>query len=185
MRKILVGCILLISASSHSSADVLSTLEQLEVNFKQLEAEETAMYNQRKAEKALISLREKYQKLLGTEKYIIDVEPYRYYQKDYKELLKKCREEKEEVKKEIEEKEEIINIYQAIMQRKYMEKREKELQKYRLYGCHFTKREYTFIQNKLKEFQEINGQRRNNTQILIGLFKLALRDKNEMKGQKL
>lgn len=107
MKKILAGCILLISTVSYSSADVLSTLEQLEVNFKQLETEET--------EKALISLRTKYQKLLGTEKYITEVEPYRYYQKDYKELLKKCREEKEEVKKEIEEKEEIINIYQAIM----------------------------------------------------------------------
>lgn len=120
MKKILAGCILLISTVSYSSADVLSTLEQLEVNFKQLETEETAMYNQRKAEaeeaeKALISLRTRYQKLLGTEKYITEVEPYRYYQKDYKELLKKCREEKEEVKKEIEEKEEIINIYQAIM----------------------------------------------------------------------
>ena len=120
MRKILIGCLLIISATSYSSTDVSSTLEQLEVNFQQLEAEETAMYNQRKAEakeaeEALISLRAKYQKLLGTEKYITEVEPYRYYQKDYKELLKKCREEKEEVKKEIEEKEEIINIYQAIM----------------------------------------------------------------------
>ena len=120
MRKILTGCILLISTASYSSADVLSTLKQLEVNFQQLEAEEIVMYNQRKAEvkeaeKALIPLRAKYQKLLGIGKYIAEVEPYRYYQKDYKELLKKCREEKEKVKKEIEEKEEIINIYQAIM----------------------------------------------------------------------
>lgn len=107
MKKILAGCILLISTVTYSSADVLSTLEEFEVNFKQLETEET--------EKALISLRAKYQKLLGTEKYITEVKPYRYYQEDYKELLKKCREEKEEVKKEIEEKEEIINIYQAIM----------------------------------------------------------------------
>ena len=30
MKKILVGCILLISTASYSSADVLSTLEQLE-----------------------------------------------------------------------------------------------------------------------------------------------------------
>ena len=109
MKKILAGCILLISTASYTSADVLSTLEQLEVNFKQLETEETAMYNQRKAEaeeaeKTLISLRAKYQKLLGTEKYITEVEPYRYYQKDYKELLKKCKKEKEEVKKKLKKK---------------------------------------------------------------------------------
>ncbi len=120
MKKILAGCILLISTVSYSSTDALSTLEQLEVNFQQLEAKETAMYNQRKAEaeeaeKALISLRAKYQKLLETEKYITEVRPYRYYKKDYKELLKKCREEKEEVKNEIAKKEEIINIYQAII----------------------------------------------------------------------
>lgn len=60
--------------------------------------------------------------------------------------------------------------------------REKELEKYRLYGCHFTKEEYTFIQNELKKLREINGQRRSNTQILVELFKLALKDKNEMKG---
>lgn len=63
-----------------------------------------------------------------------------------------------------------------------MEKREKELQKSRLYGCHFTKEEYTFIQKKIKRLSNIKGQRRNNTQILIELFKLALKDKNEMKG---
>lgn len=63
-----------------------------------------------------------------------------------------------------------------------MEKREKELQRYRLYGCHFTKKEYTFIHNKLKKLREINGQRRSNTQILIELFKLALKDINEVKG---
>ena len=119
MKKILAGCILLISTVSYSSTDALSTLEQLEVNFQQLEAKETAMYNQRKAEaeeaeKALISLRAKYQKLLGTEKYITEVEPYRYYQEDYKELLKKCKEEKQKIKREIEEKEEIINIFEAI-----------------------------------------------------------------------
>lgn len=120
MRKILVWCILLISTLSYSSSDVLSTLEQLEINFQQLEAEEMAMYNQRKAEaeeaeKALITLREKYRKISETEKHISEVEPYRYYQKDYRNLLKKCREEKEKVKREIAEKEDIISIYQAIM----------------------------------------------------------------------
>lgn len=73
--------------------------------------------NQRKAEaeKALIPLREKYQKISEAEKYISEVEPYRYYQKDYRNLLKKCREEKEEVKREIAEKEDIISIYQSLM----------------------------------------------------------------------
>lgn len=40
-----------------------------------------------------------------------------------------------------------------------MEKREKELQKYRLYGCHFTKEEYTFIQKKIKRLSNIKGQK--------------------------
>ena len=57
-----------------------------------------------------------------------------------------------------------------------------ELQKYRLYGCWFTKEEYIFIKNKLKELREINGEKRNNTEILIELFKLALKDENDMKG---
>ena len=57
-----------------------------------------------------------------------------------------------------------------------------ELQKYRLYGCWFTKEEYIFIKNKLKELWEINGEKRNNTEILIELFKLALEDENDMKG---
>lgn len=120
MRKILAGCILLISTLAYSSADVLSTFEQLEINFQQLEAEETAMCNQRKAEaeeaeKALILLREKYQKISETEKRINEVEPYRYYQKDYRNLLKKCRGKKEEIKREITEKEDIISIYQTLM----------------------------------------------------------------------
>ena len=120
MKKILIGCILAVSAVSYSATDVMSTFEQLELNLQQLEAEEKAMYNQRKteaeeAEKALISLRAKYQKILETEKYIIEVEQYRYYQEDYKELLKKCRTMKGELEAEIVAKEEIIDIYKAIM----------------------------------------------------------------------
>ena len=57
-----------------------------------------------------------------------------------------------------------------------------DLQKYRLYGCWFTNEEYIFIKNKLKELREINGEKRNNTEILIELFKLALEDENDMKG---
>lgn len=120
MKKVLLGCILALSSMSYSATNVMTTFEQLEVNFQQLEAEETAIYNQRKteaeeAERALISLRAKYQKLSETEKYISEVEPYRYYKRDYKELLKSCRQEKEDVRREILEKEEIINIYQAII----------------------------------------------------------------------
>lgn len=51
-----------------------------------------------------------------------------------------------------------------------------------MYGCWFTKEEYIFIKNKLKELREINGEKRNNTEILIELFKLALEDENDMKG---
>ena len=114
-----------ISIMLYSATGVASTFEQLELSLQQLEAEETAMYNQRKteaeeAEKALISLRAKYQKVLETEKYIIEVEHYRYYQKDYKELFRKCRNMKEELEAEIAAKEEIIDIYKAIMQRKHM-----------------------------------------------------------------
>lgn len=117
MKKILIGCMLVISTVSYSAIEAVSTFEQLELTFQQLEA---AMYNQRKteaeeAEKVLISLRAKYQKILETEKYIIEVEQYRYYQEDYKELLKKCRTMKGELEAEIAAKEEIINIYRAIM----------------------------------------------------------------------
>ena len=50
MKKIIIGCFLAVSAVSYSATDVMSTLEQLELNLQQLEAEERAMYNQRKAE---------------------------------------------------------------------------------------------------------------------------------------
>ena len=50
MKKIIIGCLLAVSAVSYSATDVMSTLEQLELNLQQLEAEERAMYNQRKAE---------------------------------------------------------------------------------------------------------------------------------------
>jgi len=107
MKKILIGCVLVISTVSYSAIEAVSTFEQLELTFQQLEAEE--------AEKALVSLRAKYQKILETEKYIIEVEQYRYYQEDYKELLKKCRSMKGELEAEIAAKEEIIDIYRAIM----------------------------------------------------------------------
>ena len=64
-----------------------------------------------------------------------------------------------------------------------MERKNDKVKKYRLYGCHFTKEEYTFIQKKIKKLSNIKGQKRNNTQILIELFKLALRDKIEWKDR--
>ena len=61
-------------------------------------------------------------------------------------------------------------------------KKESDKQRYRLYGCWLTKKEYIFIKNKLKTLREINGVKRNNTEILIELFKLALEDENKSKG---
>ena len=66
-----------------------------------------------------------------------------------------------------------------------MERKNDKVKKYRLYGCHFTKEEYTFIQKKIKRLSNISGQKISNTQVLIELFKLALKDKDGMKGQKL
>lgn len=66
-----------------------------------------------------------------------------------------------------------------------MERKNDKVKKYRLYGCHFTKEEYTFIQKKIKKLSNINGQKMSNTLGLIELFKLALKDKDGMKGQKL
>ena len=60
-------------------------------------------------------------------------------------------------------------------------KKESDKQRYRLYGCWLTKK-YIFIKNKLKTLREINGVKRNNTEILIELFKLALEDENKSKG---
>lgn len=65
-------------------------------------------------------------------------------------------------------------------------KRKTEQKYYRLYGCRFTEEEYVFIENKLKNLQgtRLNGEKRNNSEILIKLFKLALEDENKVRGQK-
>lgn len=79
------------------------------------------MYNQRKteaeeAEKVLVSLRAKYQKI-QKQKNIIEVEQYRYYQEDYKELLKEMQDYERRIRsRNCQLKEEIIDIYRAIMQ---------------------------------------------------------------------
>ena len=51
-----------------------------------------------------------------------------------------------------------------------MERKNDKVKKYRLYGCHFTKEEYTFIQKKIKKLSNINGQKMSNTLVLIELF---------------
>lgn len=61
-------------------------------------------------------------------------------------------------------------------------KKKTKLKYYRLYGCRFTEEEYVFIKNKLKELREINGEKRNNSKILIELFKLALEGENKVRG---
>lgn len=63
-------------------------------------------------------------------------------------------------------------------------KKKIKLKYHRLYGCHFTEEEYVFVKNKLKELREINGEKRNNSKILIELFKLALEDENKGCGKK-
>lgn len=41
MKKILLGCLLVVSSTAFAATDVMVTLEQLEQNFQQLEAEES------------------------------------------------------------------------------------------------------------------------------------------------
>lgn len=70
------------------------------------------------------------------------------------------------------------------------EKKEKktELKYYRLYGCRFTEEEYIFIKRKLeklKKVNRVNGKKRSNSEILIELFKLALEDKDKVRGWKI
>lgn len=51
---------------------------------------------------------------------------------------------------------------------------------YRIYGCHFTKEEYGFIKRKLKKLCNQTGEtRKTNTQILLELFKLALKEEKK------
>lgn len=54
---------------------------------------------------------------------------------------------------------------------------------YRIYGCHFTKEEYVFIKKRLKKLCKTDGLRMSNTEVLLGLFKLALQEEKEEKGR--
>lgn len=119
MKKILIGCILAISAVSYSATDVTSTFEQLELNLQQLEAEERAMYNQRKAEaeeaeKTLAAQRKMYAEISEKEKKILSVKDNKFYKAQYQELAKKYSETKKELEKDMNRQEEIISIFEAI-----------------------------------------------------------------------
>lgn len=119
MKKILIGCILALSAVSYSATNVMSTLEQLELNLQQLEAEERAMYNQRKAEaeeaeRTLTSQRKVYAEIVEKEKTIQNVKDNRFYKAQYQELAKKYEQAKKELEADMRKQEEIISIFEAI-----------------------------------------------------------------------
>lgn len=57
---------------------------------------------------------------------------------------------------------------------------------YRLYGYHFTKEEYGFIKRKLKKLSNRNSETKiTDTQVLLELFKLALKEEKEEKRQEI
>ena len=116
MKKILVGCILVVSAVSYSATDVMSTLEQLELNLQKLEAEEKAMYNQRRAEaeRTLASQKKMYAEISEKEKKILSVKDNKFYKDQYQELAKKYAEAKKELETDMMKQEEIISIFEAI-----------------------------------------------------------------------
>ncbi len=106
MKKILIGCILAVSAVSYSATDVMSTLEQLELNLQQLEAEE--------AERTLAAQRKMYEEISEKEKRISSVKDNKFYKAQYQELGKKYAEAKKELETDMRKQEEIISIFEAI-----------------------------------------------------------------------
>lgn len=120
MKKILLGCFLLtVSIATFADSNVLSTLDQLELNFQQLEAEEKAMYEQRKSEaeeaqRTLAQQRETYQQIITQEKRIADVKDNRYYKDQYKQLAKKYADAKRVLEEDMRKQEEIINLFEMI-----------------------------------------------------------------------
>ena len=119
-KKVLLGCILLAaSITTFAESNVLSTLEQLELNFQQLEAEEKAMYEKRKSEaeeaqRTLAQQREMYQKIITQEKRIADVKGNRYYKDQYNQLAKKYADSKKVLEEDMRKQEEIINLFEMI-----------------------------------------------------------------------
>jgi len=119
MKKLLIGCILAVSAVSYSATDVMSTLEQLELSLQQLEVEERAMYNQRKAEaeeaeRTLAAQRKMYAEISEKENRILSVKDNKFYKGQYQELAKKYGEAKKELEKDMAKQQEIISIFEAI-----------------------------------------------------------------------
>ena len=120
MKKVLLGCILLAaSITTFAESNVLSTLDQLELNFQQLEAEEKAMYEKRKSEaeeaqRTLAQQREMYQKIITQEKRIADVKGNRYYKDQYNQLAKKYADSKKVLEEDMRKQEEIINLFEMI-----------------------------------------------------------------------
>ena len=56
---------------------------------------------------------------------------------------------------------------------------------YRIYGCHFTKEEYSFIKRKLKKLcSQTDETKKTNTEVLLDLFKLALKEEKNRKNNK-
>ena len=121
MKKLLIGCILAVSTVSYSASNVMSTLEQLERSLQQLEAEERAMYNQRKAEaeeaeRTLAAQRKMYAEISEKESRILSVKDNKFYKGQYQELAKKYGEAKKELETDMKKQEEIIRIFEAIRQ---------------------------------------------------------------------
>ena len=119
MKKLLIGCILAVSAISYSATDVMSTFEQLELNLQQLEAEERAMYDQRKAEaetaeKVLAEQKATYQQIIAQERRIADVKEFRYYKGQYNQLAKKYSDAKRALEDEMKKQEEIIYMFEIM-----------------------------------------------------------------------
>lgn len=121
MKKILLGCLLVVSSTAFAATDVMVTLEQLEQNFQQLEAEERAMYNQRKAEaevaeKVLAEQKATYQQIIAQERRIADVKEFRYYKGQYNQLAKKYADAKRVLEDEMKKQEEIIYMFEIMKQ---------------------------------------------------------------------
>lgn len=196
MRKVLLGCFLFTaSITIFAETNVLSTLEQLELNFQQLEAEEKAMYEKRKSEaeeaqRTLAQQREMYQQIITQEKRIADVKGNRYYKDQYNQLAKKYSDAKKVLEEDMKKQEEIINLFEMIKQGKgerFM-KGEKEkakptrgrplgsgIKKYRILGCRFTREEYTFIN---KSLNKLRRKYQTNSKVLMELFKVYSQEMN-------
>lgn len=119
MKKMLIGCMLAVSAVSYSVTDIMSTFEQLELKLQKLEAEERAMYNQRKSEaeeaaRTLAAQRKMYAEISEKEKIILSIKDNKFYKGQYQELAKKYGKAKKELEKDMVKQEEIISIFEVI-----------------------------------------------------------------------